>query len=222
MRAYPVQLNLKERLCVVVGGGCVGLRKAQGLLASSARVRLVEPRDAAPACALEGVERLARRFVPDDLEGALLAFAASDDPEVNRQVAAAASQRGVLCNRADDATGGDFSLPAQLRRGELLMTVSSGGSHPGLAAALRDRLAGEFDDSWAFIADLAQALRRRRLTPDEAKTYNPAVMHLLMDARLPDLVAKHDRDGIERLINETLGSNLSLDKLKLSFPTESS
>jgi len=222
MHPYPLQLNLDGRLCVVVGGGRVGLRKVQGLLAAGARVRLVEPRDQAPACALAGIERVSRCFEPADLSGALLVFAASDDSEVNRRVAESARQRGLLCSRADEPSGGDFSLPAQLRRGALLFTVSSGGGHPGFAAALRDRLAEDFDDSWVFIADLARALRRRRLTPDRAQKYNPSVIRILLDARLPVMVAERDSDGIERLINETLGSELSLAELELSFPMESS
>lgn len=220
MSSYPVQLELRERLCVVVGGGQVGRRKAEGLLAVGARVRLVEPHAGAPGCALEGLERVARGFEPQDLEGAMLVFAASNDPELNRRVAELARQRGVLCNRADDPRGGDFALPAQLRRGELLLTVSSDGGHPGFAAALRDRLAAELDESWAFIAALARALRRRRLTPGESQTYNRKVMRALLDERLPRLVAACDWPGVERLLQESLGSALSLAELELSLPTD--
>jgi len=220
MHSYPLQLNLDGRRCVVVGGGHVGLRKVQGLLAAGARVKLVEPLDAAPACALKGVERVPRGFEPEDLAGALLVFAACDAPEVNREVAEVARRRGVLCCRVDDPNGGDFALPAQLRRGELLVTVSSGGAHPGFAAALRDRIAEDLDESWSFITALAGALRRRQLTPGESQTYNRKVMRALLDERLPVLVASCDWQGVEGLMQELLGDKLSLAQLGLPLPTD--
>jgi len=220
MSPYPIQLQLAGRLCAVVGGGTVGARKVKGLLAAGARVRLVEPRDTAPACALPGVVRVARCFAPGDLDGALLVFAATDDPAVNAAVAAESRTRGILVNRADDPDGGDFALPAVLRRGELLLAVSSGGGHPAFAAALRDRLAEAFGEDWEVIAALARVLRRRRLTPAEADAYNRTVMRTLLDERLFRLIAARDWPALERHLYESLGVELRLEDLDLPLPTD--
>mgnify|MGYP001351672192 CR=1 FL=1 len=222
MNTYPVQLNLNGSLCVVVGGGRVGERKVRSLLDSGAQVRLVEPRDSAPACRLAGIERIARCFEPQDLAGARLVFAASDDSEVNSTVAELCRKQGLLCNRADDPTGGDFSLPAQLRRGDLLMTVSSNGAHPGFSAALRDRLSADYDESWTAIAALARVLRRRRLTPVEAETYNRKVLQVLQDRRLPGLFASRNIAGIESVLREFLGHDFPTEEIESLLPTESS
>jgi len=220
MDLYPVQLQLSGRLCVVIGGGAVGTRKVSGLLAAGARVRLVEPRDAAPACGLAGVERVARRFETTDLDGALLVFAASDDAQVNAAVAAEARRRGLMVNRADEPHGGDFALPALLRRGELLVAVSSGGGHPGFAAAVRDRLAETLGEEWGILAALARELRSRRLTSGEADAYNRTVVRALLDERLVRLIAARDWPALERHLNESLGVEISLSELDLPLPTD--
>jgi len=216
MSAYPIQLQLAGRLCVVVGGGRVGARKACGLLAAGAQVRLVEPREEAPACSLAGVERVARPFAPEDLEGALLVFAATDAAAVNARVAEEAQRRGLLVNRADDPSGGDFTLPALLRRGELLFAVSSGGANPALAAAVRDHLAGEWGEAWTVITAMARALRHRQLTPADADAYNHAVVRALLDERLPALVAAGDWPAVERHLQDFLGAGVSLADLGLT------
>jgi len=215
MNDYPVQIHLAGRLCVVVGGGRVGARKAQGLLAAGARVRLVEPRGEAPACRLAGVEHIARPFAVGDLEGALLVFAATDVPAVNATVADEAQRRGLLVNRADDPAGGDFTLPALLRRGELLFAVSSGGANPAFAAAVRDRLAETWAESWGGITTMARALRHRQLTPAEGDAYNHAVVRALLDDRLPALVAAGDWPAVERHLQDFLGAGFSLAELGL-------
>ena len=220
MRSYPLHCDLSDRLCLVVGGGSVGARKVQGLASAGARVRLVEPRDDAPACSIAGVEHVRRHFAPVDLDGAVLVFAASDDPEVNAEVARLARERGQLCSRADLPGGGDFSVPATLNRGELAISVSSHGGHPGFAASLRDRLAGQFDESWGYIAAMARVLRRRRLTSEETDTYNRAVMRFLWAEELPSLVTRGDGEGIERLLQKFLGRELSLAELGLPLPTD--
>jgi precorrin-2 dehydrogenase/sirohydrochlorin ferrochelatase len=162
---YPLLLDLSARLVVIVGGGAVGARKARGLLdAGASRIRVVAPTfaDAMPA----EVERRARPYQPQDLDGATLVFAATDRLDVNAAVVRDAHARGLLVNRADaageDEAPGDFTTPAMLRDGDLLITVSGGGS-PALAAAVRDALRDRLDPRWARMAAAMQSFRPRIL-----------------------------------------------------------
>ncbi|MEZ0268128.1 MAG: bifunctional precorrin-2 dehydrogenase/sirohydrochlorin ferrochelatase [Phycisphaerae bacterium] len=160
---YPITLDLAARTVVIVGGGRVAARKARGLLDAGARcVRVVAPEILADVP--EAVERVVGRYHAGHLDGAALVFAATDDPAVNRQVVADAHERGLWVNRADaDEEGGsDFSTPATHRDGELVVTVSAGGS-PALAARARDEIAASLAPRWSAMAEAMQILRPRVL-----------------------------------------------------------
>src|SRR3712207_3583592 len=119
-------MDLSGRRCVVVGGGEVANRKARKLLQARARVVVISPEIGAE---LESaaVEVHRRPYREGDLEGAYLAFAATDSREVNAAVGREAQERGVPVNVVDRPSEGDFALPSTLRRGRLQVAVSTGG-----------------------------------------------------------------------------------------------
>lgn len=213
---YPLQLNLSGRLCVVVGGGAVGRRKLAGLLQAGARVRLIAA--ASVPMADDALEFLPRPYRDGDLEGAFLAFAATDNPAVNAAVAAEARHRGIPVNRADSAADSDFLLPANLRRGDLLFSVASGGRSPALAAILRDQLAEHFGREWGTVLDIAAALRRKRLTPLEQTKYNHKVLRRLLAAGLAERVAAGDAAGVDALLATLPEGGCTLDDLGIQLP----
>lgn len=168
---FPVCLDLSGRLVVVIGGGPVGLRKAEAALRAGALVRLVclEPR---PSNLTDPrLSWIVAPYEPEHLEGAALVFAAGP-PEISARVCADARQRGTWVNAASGPEPGDFHLPATIRRGELLVAVSTGGAAPGLARQVRDRLAEHLDDAltdWiALLAEL-RPLIRERVPQEEAR-----------------------------------------------------
>lgn len=163
--AYPVSLDLAGRHAVVVGADAVALGKADALLAAGALLTVVA---AGPPRALERLEAagatVARRgFDPADLDGAFLCVAASDDPELRASVFAEARARGVLVNLVDDTEHCDFAAPAVVRRGELVIAVSTGGRSPALASRLRRLLEERFGPEWEELARLLGEVREQTL-----------------------------------------------------------
>ena len=142
---YPIVLTALRGLpVVVVGGGPVGERKARGLLAAGAAVRLISPLATEQLRAWAAAGQLAweaRAYAAGDLAGARLVFAATDQRAVNAQVARDAQVLGLLCNVADAPGEGNFHLPAVYRGGGVTIAVSTGGTSPARAVALRDRIA---------------------------------------------------------------------------------
>ena len=128
---YPVALDLRDRPCLVVGGGSVAEGKVEGLLDAGARVTVVSPAlsERLASWATEGrIAHRPREYAISDLDGHHLAFSATDRREVTEVVAADAKRRGVWVNAADDPTYCDFLLPSVLRRGRLQVAVSTGGA----------------------------------------------------------------------------------------------
>ena len=136
MTDYPVMMRLAGRRCVVVGGGAVGLRKLRGLVAAGADVLLVDPAPAGPLP--DGVAVRRRRFAADDLDGASLVFAATDEKRVNRDVVVAARERGLPVNVADDPDNSDFTLPATFFSGGLSVAVATDGLGPSVFALVTE------------------------------------------------------------------------------------
>jgi siroheme synthase-like protein len=193
---YPVVIDVRERLAVIVGGGAVGLRKAQGLLASGAkRVRVVSPTFHPEMPAV--VERVAEAYRSEHLHGASLVFAATDSPQVNDCVVSDARAIGALVCRADvdEENAGDFVTPALLRKGPLLVTVSSGGS-PALSAMIRDRLDRAIDARWVKMAEAMQVLRPLVRQSIAAGRRRDVFQMLCSDEAMREL----ERGGVDELL----------------------
>jgi precorrin-2 dehydrogenase/sirohydrochlorin ferrochelatase len=213
MSDYPILLQLNGRLCVVIGGGPVAIRKARGLREAGGQVRLVASELAVPAGELAGVEVIIRPFRAGDLSGAFMVFAATDDRLVNAAVVREARQRGVLVSVVDAPGEGDFTLPALLRRGDLTVSVATAGGSPALAAVLRDRVADQLGPEWATVLEIATALRQKRLTLQGKTEYNQAILRRLLEGGLPDLIAGGDAPAVDRLLQTLLGEGCSLAQL---------
>jgi siroheme synthase-like protein len=163
---YPVSLDLAGRTAVVVGDEAVAQGKVEGLLAAGAHVTVVAGGPAVALSALESDPRVtvARRpWRPADLDGATVCVAASPDPATRAAVCQAARDRGVLVNVMDDVEHCDFAAPALVRRGDLLIAISTGGRSPALARRLREELEGRFGDEWAVVLDLLAEVRAETL-----------------------------------------------------------
>lgn len=139
---YPVVLDLTDVPVLLVGGGAIASRKAEGLLQAGALVTVVAPMVLPPLAAAASEVR-ERGYVADDLDGHQMVMTATDDPAVNAQVAADARRRGMWVNSADDPANCSFILPAVTRRGPVVVAVGTDGSSPALARHLRDRIADE-------------------------------------------------------------------------------
>lgn len=159
---YPAILVLDGRVGVVIGGGAVGERKVRTLLDAGARVRCIalDPSGGVRALAAEGrIELLERAWRRGDLEGVAVAVAATDDPGVNQGVFEEATERGIPVNVVDDVPRCTFIAPSIVRRGDLLVAISTGGKSPALAVRLRERLERELGDEYAVMLALLGDLR---------------------------------------------------------------
>jgi uroporphyrin-III C-methyltransferase / precorrin-2 dehydrogenase / sirohydrochlorin ferrochelatase len=162
---YPVFLKLSGLPVVVVGGGTVAASKLDGLLTAGARVTVIAPQVRADIRLRATV--VERAFVPSDLDGARWVVAAAT-PAVNREVAAAATARGLFVNAVDDPAAASAYLGGVVRRGEVDIAISTGGLAPALAGLLREGLEALLPhdlDRWIEVAIQTRAQWKRDKIP---------------------------------------------------------
>ncbi len=153
---FPINLNLEGRSCLVVGAGRIGLRKTEQLLAAGARVTVVAPEVVGDFAALP-VTMHQRAFELSDLDGQRLVITATGNRELDQLIYDTCEDRGIWINSADDPDRCAFTLPAVVRRGDLMVTVSTGGNSPALSSWMRQKLEAlvgpEFEE---VVTELAQ------------------------------------------------------------------
>jgi precorrin-2 dehydrogenase / sirohydrochlorin ferrochelatase len=159
---YIACLRLSGRTSLVVGGGEIGLEKVEGLLACGGDVVLVAP-EAHPALrelAAEGsIIWHQRAYRAQDLDGCLIAIAATDDTDINIRVFNDAEQRAMLVNVVDVPPLCNFILPAIVRTGPLAVAISTAGASPALAKRMKREISELFGEPYATLAVLLNDVR---------------------------------------------------------------
>lgn len=155
MGYFPFFMELSGQEGLIVGGGTVAARKAEKLLPYGPRLTVAALELLPELAAIPGLTLLRRPFGPDLLEGKLFVIAATDDPALNRCVAAACRQRRIPVNAVDDREACTFLFPALVKRGDLSVGISTGGASPSAAVYLKEQIAallpGDFGDLLAEL-----------------------------------------------------------------------
>lgn len=157
--SYPVFLDLHGLDVLVVGGGRIGARKAEGLVSAGARVHLVAT-EVGPDVDRSAMTSVSERpFEASDIEGKRLVITATGEVDTDRCIAAAARSGEVWTNAADQPADCEFILPAVTRAGRVTGAISTDGASPALAGYLRDRLAEILTVDIGRVADTLAAER---------------------------------------------------------------
>ncbi|MET0895208.1 MAG: bifunctional precorrin-2 dehydrogenase/sirohydrochlorin ferrochelatase [Acidimicrobiia bacterium] len=193
---YPVNLVVDGRRCVVVGAGRIAARKISALVDAGAVVHVVAPEvgDEVRAMADDGVVMLHERsFEPADLDDAWLATTATGVPAVDAAVFAAGEARRVWVNSADDPANCSFTLMSVVRRGDIVVTIGTGGRSPALATFLRrkfgDELGPEYDTLLELLSEARESIRasgRSSEEPDWQQALDSGMLDLIRAGRVDD------------------------------------
>jgi precorrin-2 dehydrogenase/sirohydrochlorin ferrochelatase len=207
---YLVNLTIKGRPAVVVGGGSVASRKVRDLLDCGGDVTVV----ASTVCpeiqelAAAGRVRLfLHLYSSDDLCGAFVAVAATDDEEVNARISREAQAAGVLVNVVDRPALCTFTLPAVVRRGDLTIAIATEGRCPALASILREELGETFGPEFAEAVRVFGEIRRQMIAQGWNSGRVREAVRRLYKAGLVDKIKQGDRAGLAALIRTHLGSS---------------
>ncbi|MGA9751671.1 MAG: bifunctional precorrin-2 dehydrogenase/sirohydrochlorin ferrochelatase [Acidobacteriota bacterium] len=211
--SYLVNLSVQGKRAVVVGAGAVALRKAQGLLEAGARVTVVAPEACAGLLSMAAEGRLDLHLKPydaEELEGAVLVLAATDDEAVNARVSADCSRLGLLVNVADRPALCTFTLPAVVRRGDLTLAVATEGRCPAFARALREELEGRYGEAYGETLELMGRLRDAMLSEGwDSARIQKALAGLYADG-IVAAIGSRNQQGLTTLLRLRLGPDFPL------------
>ncbi|MCL4459954.1 MAG: bifunctional precorrin-2 dehydrogenase/sirohydrochlorin ferrochelatase [Chloroflexi bacterium] len=190
---YPIYLNLKQKRCVVVGGGGVAERKVNALLSCGAEVTVISPTlsPGLQELAAKGqIRAITRSYQREDLEGAVLAIAATNRAGINAAIRQDARSFGVLVNVVDDPSLCDFIVPAVIHRGDLTICISTGGRSPALARMAREGLEQSIGPEYGHLLTLLAKVRQELKARGQKVSYSvwqkavtPGVLSLLKEGK---------------------------------------
>lgn len=169
---YPIQLNMENRPVLLVGAGRIALRKCKDLLDAGAKVTVVAPKGEEFFSLWENEEKiiwLHREYEESDLEKKEVVFVAVDQDQVTGRVVEEALGRNLWVNSSDQRYPGNFTIPAKVRQGDLLLTVSTHGKSPGIASQIKEEWQKEYDSNWTEYLLLIGNLRKELLPEKSSK-----------------------------------------------------
>lgn len=184
MNEYPVMMRLKRKKITVIGGGKVAERKIGSLLQAEGNVVVISP------FVTEKIQTwvennqltwLEKKFEPADVTNSFLVIAATNQRDINQQVAEAVNEFQLL-NVVDDPNNSNFIVPSSFQQGNLTIAVSTSGSSPGLAKKIKSELAQQFDETYAeyleFLRTCRDVVKQRVEDPEKRRQ---VLKHLLKD-----------------------------------------
>ena len=206
MDYLPVFQKVKGRLCLVVGGGSIGTRKAGVLLEAGAKVRVVAPQIDDELKSKANVEAVVARFEEKHLDGVMLVIAATNDRSVNKQVSELAQARNIPVNAVDDPELCSFIMPAIMDRSPLMVAFSSGGASPVLTRMMRGKLETVIPQNYSRLAAFAERFRELVKT----KVTNPTKRRIFWENALDGVVAEKvltgDESSAEAMLQQMLAN----------------
>ncbi|MBU0701660.1 bifunctional precorrin-2 dehydrogenase/sirohydrochlorin ferrochelatase [bacterium] len=203
MRYYPICLDVKNRRCVIVGGGEVSARKTACLLNYEANIVVISPQITKEINALvqgKKIEWIDRNYQGEDLKDAFFVVVATNDHELNKQISQEARDKGMLVNMVDSAEDSTCILPAVLSRGSLSIAVSTEGKSPALAKKIRDDLSVIFGREYIGFVELLGSLRQIIKTTFDSQTKRCIIWNKLLNSELLELLKKGRTDMIDTVL----------------------
>nr|WP_263323751.1 NAD(P)-binding protein [Neobacillus sp. Marseille-Q6967] len=202
MKSYPIMLQLEGKKVVVIGGGKVAARKVSGLMGTGADITVISPEVTDELRELDCDRKISWKekiFSKEDLDGAFMIFAATNDKDLNHYIRGQAADHQLVI-LADDPAGSDFHVPSHFRRGRLSIAVSTGGASPILASQIRKRLEKEYDESYEDYVEFLFLARQRILAEVHDITLKRKLLTLIAS---PEFLNNKNRETeFTRLIEE--------------------
>jgi precorrin-2 dehydrogenase/sirohydrochlorin ferrochelatase len=213
MKYYPVNLDMTNKRCVVVGGGDIAERKVERLLECGAQVTVVS-KSLTPVLKARKktgqMDHIDRDYEDQALDGAFMVIGATDRNDVNERISKEAMARGLLVNIVDDPDRCNFILPSLVQQGDLSIAISTGGKSPALAKKLRKELEKQYGPEYQTLLVIMGILRKRILAGDQRAADNKAVFEDLVHSDILQAIREKDRGRVNTIIRDLTGISMDV------------
>lgn len=174
----------------MVGGGNVAWRKVCSLKDAGAKVTVMSP-EFCPELEKEAeVELIRQKYDAGVLRGAVVVVASTDDGEVNKKVYYDAVERGILVNVVDRPEYCSFIVPSSVLRGDLCISISTGGASPSLARNIRQRLENQFGEEYDEFTSLLSEMRQKILSEIKDESLRRDILQRIAEFDMLEIVQK--------------------------------
>ncbi len=206
---------MKDKKCLVVGGGLVGIRKALTLEKCGAKVKVISDRFSQGMDDFKGTSILfiEKKYEKKDIKGMFLVFAATNNADLNKEIKMDAAGSNILCNVADATDQSDFLVPATVDRGDLIVAVSTSGASPAMAKKIRRELEEFFDPAYAQLLCLMGNIRKKLLSTGHAPGEHRQAFSGLIQRGILELIRTGDEISINSILYEIFGKGYTYREL---------
>ncbi len=201
---YPIHLDIKGKKCVIIGGGKVAYRKACRLKESGADVVVVSPEVCSEMVNEEGFVLIKKEYEECFLDGALLVIAATDNEVINKKVTLDAEKRNIMVNVVDYPERCSFIVPSTINRGDLCISISTGGASPAVAKRIREELEATFGKEYEEYLDLLTKMRSLAMSTVEDSVKRRKILQRLAEKDIFDTVKDEGIKGAETKMREII------------------
>ncbi len=209
MGYYPVMLEVTDRHCIVIGGGEVAERKVLTLLEAGSKVTVISPELTPTLRSLverDQINHRARQYQKGDLEGAFLAIVATDEERVNRAASEEAHSKGIPVNVVDRPELCSFIVPAVIRKGPLVVAVSTSGASPAMAARLKGVISEALPEGLDEVLEVLKQKRNQILESIPEPEIRKAIFDRLTSAQMLQILKEKGSQGAIRYIEEVINT----------------
>ncbi len=206
MKYFPINLNIKDKKALIVGGGEIASRKAKSLVACDAKVTIVSLSFCAQLTRMKKIKRIRRGYRKSDLKNVCIVICATDSKAVNRKVYEQAQELGIPVNVVDQPDLCTFTVPAVASKGDLMITISTGGGSPSLSGKIRKKIEKEITDTYSKHLSLLKTMRPKVQAAGLTTEKRMSLLKKMSSDKVHSVLEKEGVQSAKRLLNKMLSA----------------
>lgn len=186
---YPINLELKDINITIIGGGEVAYRKCKNFLAFSKRVRVVSPEFIDKFELIKSnVDLIYDEYKEEYIKDSFIVVAGTNNKEINKKIGIYCRECGKLVNVVDDIKLSNYTIPSYVKRGDLLISISTGGKSPSLSSKIKKELQEKYDDSYEEYINILGEIRKEIIKKYTNISERKKILNSLVNLTLEELI----------------------------------